>query len=150
MSAPITLQGRLTSDPELRFTTSGTAVCKFTIVTSRRFKDNGEWVEKDTTFWDCTAFKQMAENIAESLRKGDDVVAAGRAMQESWEDKTTGAKRSKIAVLVDSIGPSLKWATAKSGRAARASEQPASADDPWATAAPAATSRIGGDDEPPF
>lgn len=115
MSATLPLVGRLTADPELRFSPSGTAVAKFTIVTSRRTKNDatGEWIDADTTFWDCTAFKQLAENIAESLQKGVEVVAIGRAVQENWEDKNTGAKRSKIGFKVDSIGPNLSRATAK-------------------------------------
>lgn len=115
MSATITLNGRLTADPEMRFTPSGMAVAKFTIVTSRRTKNEqtGEWTDADTTFWDCTAFKTLAENAAESLAKGMDVVAVGRAVQENWQDKETGAKRSKIAVKLDSIGPNLSRASAK-------------------------------------
>ncbi|MHA6764780.1 single-stranded DNA-binding protein [Streptacidiphilus sp. PAMC 29251] len=119
MSATITLNGRLTADPDMRFTPSGMAVAKFTIVTSRRTKNEqtGEWADADTTFWDCTAFKTLAENAAESLAKGMEVVAVGRAVQENWQDKETGAKRSKIAVKLDSIGPNLARASAKVSRA---------------------------------
>lgn len=159
MSATLTIQGRLTADPELRFSPSGVAVAKFTIVTSRRVKDDRtqEWSDADTTFWDCVAFKQLAENLVESLVKGVEVVAVGRAVQENWEDKQTGAKRSKIAFKVDAIGPNLARATAKVVKAQRDGGQQQSGqrqqrnDDPWASnsggggwGAPA------GSDAPPF
>ncbi|MFD9004459.1 single-stranded DNA-binding protein [Streptomyces sp. NPDC059582] len=166
MSSTMTLTGRLTAPPELRFSASGVAVAAFTIVTSRRVKDpaSGEWSDADTTYWDCKAFKQLAENICESLDKGVEVIAVGRAVQESWEDKQSGQKRSKIAVRIDSIGPSLRSATAKvtkssSGqgqqqyREARAQSSQQGREDPWATsgaAADAAQSGAWGSEEPPF
>ncbi|MFI1161434.1 single-stranded DNA-binding protein [Streptomyces sioyaensis] len=162
MSSTITLNGRLTAAPELRFSASGVAVAAFTIVTSRRVKDQatGEWSDADTTFWDCKAFKQLAENVCESLDRGVEVVATGRVVQESWEDRQTGQKRSKMAVRIDAIGPSLRSATArveKSGggqgrqefQQARQAQGAASVEDPWASPAP---SQGGGGygDEPPF
>lgn len=163
MSSTITLTGRLTAPPELRFSASGVAVAAFTIVTSRRVKDQAtqEWKDSDVTYWDCKAFKQLAENICGSLDKGMEVVAVGKASQESWEDKQTGQKRSKISVLIDAIGPSLRNATAKvektggSGhgrqdfqQARQQQSQQAPTEDPWASQAPAGGS--GGWDEAPF
>lgn len=158
MSSTVTLTGRLTAAPEIRFTAQGTAVAAFTIVTSRRVKNQqtNEWSDADVTYWDCKAFKQLAQNIADSLDKGMEVVATGRAVQESWEDRQTGAKRSKVVVLLDAIGPSLKSATAKvtkvssggsggqgQGREefsrARAQQGAASAEDPWASGTPGAS-----------
>ena len=145
MSSNITLTGRLTAVPELRFSAQGTAVVAFTIVTSRRVKDpnTNEWSDADTTYWDCKAFKQLAQNIADSLDKGVEVVATGRVVQESWEDRQTGAKRSKMAVLIDAIGPSLRGATAKvskagSGQGQQAYQQQgaASVEGPWASNTP--------------
>jgi single-strand DNA-binding protein len=168
MSTSMTLTGRLTASPELRFSPSGVAVAAFTIVTSRRVKDpaSGEWSDADTTYWDCKAFKQLAENICESLDKGMEVVAVGRAVQESWEDKQSGQKRSKIAVRVDAIGPSLRSATAKVTKASGNSgqgggrqeyaqarqQQSAGSGDPWGAAAQSAGQAAGswGGDEPPF
>ncbi|MFJ7297610.1 single-stranded DNA-binding protein [Streptomyces collinus] len=163
MSSTMTLTGRLTGAPELRFSASGVAVAAFTIVTSRRVKDpaSGDWSDADTTYWDCKAFKQLAENICESLDKGLEVVAVGRAVQESWEDKQTGQKRSKISVRIDSIGPSLRAATARvektgggSGQGRQQAREAARAgssqgEDPWASCAPVGQ---GGawDSEPPF
>ena len=151
MSSTMTLTGRLTGAPELRFSTSGMAVASFTIVTSRRVKDpaTNEWSDADTTFWDCKAFRQLAENVCESLDKGLEVIAVGRAVQESWEDKQTGQKRSKISVRIDSIGPSLRSATARVTKAgggggrkayeeARAASSREGREDPWASDVPGA------------
>ncbi|MFG2970858.1 single-stranded DNA-binding protein [Streptomyces sp. NPDC048288] len=167
MSSTMTLTGRLTAAPELRFSPSGVAVAAFTIVTSRRVKDQAtnEWTDADTTYWDCKAFKQLAENIVESLDKGLEVVAVGRAVQESWEDKQTGQKRSKISVRIDAIGPSLRSATAKvskasggSGRgkqdayaAARQASSREGLDDPWGASPASGQQGPGGwPEEPPF
>ncbi|MDX2658306.1 single-stranded DNA-binding protein [Streptomyces scabiei] len=166
MSSTMTLTGRLTGAPEIRFSASGVAVAAFTIVTSRRVKDQAtnEWRDADTTYWDCKAFKQLAENICDSLDRGMEVVAVGRAVQESWEDKQSGQKRSKISVWIDSIGPSLRSATARvtkagsgGGREAFQQARQASSreglEDPWgASPAGQGGSAVGGWDggEPPF
>ncbi|HEX5567473.1 MAG TPA: single-stranded DNA-binding protein [Streptomyces sp.] len=164
MSATLPLVGRLTADPELRYSASGTAVCRFTVVSSRRAKNPNtqEWEDADTTFWDCTAFKQLAEHCAESLTRGTEVVLVGRAVQESWEDRQTGQKRSKIAVKVDAIGPSLRNATARvtkasgqgGGREAFAQARQQSAGqqgDPWGSGQQQSGGwGQGGDSEPPF
>lgn len=112
MSSLVHLAGRLTRDAELRFTSGGKAVAQFCVVTSRRFNDNGTWVDKDTSFWDCTAFGEMAENVCEQLKKGDSVLVVGQMRQETWEKD--GQKKSAWRVLVDDVGPSIKW-TKKAG-----------------------------------
>ena len=68
MSTDVTLTGRLTRDPDLKFSQAGKAVTRFAVVTSRRVKDQktGEWSDADTTFWDCVAFGELANNVAES------------------------------------------------------------------------------------
>src|SRR3954470_13792599 len=151
MSSTMTLTGRLTGAPEIRFSASGVAVAAFTVVTSRRVKDQttGEWSDADTTYWDCKAFKQLAQNLVDSLDKGMEVIVVGRAVQESWEDKQTGQKRSKIAVRVDAIGPSLRSATARVEKAggqgqgqqayaqARQQSSQEGRQDPWTQSAPA-------------
>lgn len=167
MSSSMTLVGRITATPEMRFSAQGMAIASFTIVTSRRVKDQAtnEWSDVDTTFWDCKAFKQLAENVAGSLDKGMEVIAQGRAVQESWEDKQTGAKRSKIAVRIDEIGPTLRFATAKvaktsggqgqGGQGRQAPQQGGSqgSGDPWASSSPAGQAAggwgAGGGGEPP-
>src|SRR5262245_60349540 len=96
MSTQVTLRGRLTGDPEMRFTANGKPVARFSVVTSRRFKNerSGEWEDRDTTFWDCVAFGQLAENVAESLEKGTAVIVTGSAASEEWEGKDGQKRRS--------------------------------------------------------
>jgi single-strand DNA-binding protein len=148
MSTPVNLRGRLTRDPELRYSAAGKAVAKFSVVTSRRYKDDsGNWVDKDTTFWDCVAFGQLAENIAESLPKGTAVILAGNAAQEEWTTKE-GDKRRSIKVMVDDVAPSLRWASAKVGKSERTAPAAPAADDPWAGGSADSSSTYS--DTPPF
>lgn len=111
MSAPVTLNGRLTKDPELRFSGAGNAVAVFTVVTDRRRKnkDSGEWESTETSFWDVTAFGQLAENVCESLLKGQRVVVVGDAHQETYEAKDGSGKRSTWKVIAQDAGPSLRY-----------------------------------------
>src|SRR5882672_12578890 len=167
----ITVIGNLTDDPELRFTPSGAAVAKFRIASTPRFLDkaSGEWKDGEPLFLACNVWRQVAENVAESLQRGSRVIVSGRLRMRSYETKE-GEKRTVIELEVDEIGPSLRYATAKVQRMSRSSGSGGgygsssgggnqgggggfSNDDPWATAAPASTSGGGGsnyDDEPPF
>ena len=147
----ITIVGNLTDDPELRFTPSGTAVANFTIASTPRSFDKqaNEWKDGEALFLRCSIWRQAAENVAESLQKGMRVIAQGRLVQRSYEDRE-GQKRSSVELQVEEIGPSLTWATAKVTRASRGGggqSRPASpaagAADPWALPA-------NGNDEPPF
>jgi single-strand DNA-binding protein len=147
MSLP-TLNGtaRLIDTPELRFSAQGTAVVKLRLAfNARRKDDSGQWVDGDVLYIDGTVFGQHAENIASSMEKGMEVVVTGRPRTESWEKD--GQKHSKNVLLVDSIGPALRFATARvektggsgHGRqdAHRAAQAGASApaNDPWVTGA---------------
>jgi single-strand DNA-binding protein len=180
----ITVIGNLTDDPELRFTPSGAAVAKFRIASTPRTLDrqSGEWKDGEPLFLACSVWRQVAENVAESLQRGSRVIVSGRLRQRSYETKE-GEKRTVYELEVDEIGPSLRYATAKvqkmsrssgggggfgasggggapsasGGGGARPQGGGGNFDDPWATAAPAATSRPAGgtnggsfDDEPPF
>lgn len=140
----MTIEGRVVGDPELRFAPSGVAVGRMRVVASdRRKNDQGEWEDADTLWIDITCFKQIAENMAESIVDKDLIVAVGKIRTEQWEDKETGEKRSKIAMIADAVAADLKFRTIPhgAGRAQRSSE-PARSNDPWST----------GDqpDEPPF
>ena len=109
MSAPITITGNIVNDPELKFTPNGKALAIFTVVTSKSSKKpDGTWDNVDTTFWDIKAWGKIAENCADSLGKGMSVVVVGTAVQENWDDKNTGAKRSKIVVTAWNIGVDMK------------------------------------------
>jgi single-strand DNA-binding protein len=150
MSTPVTLTGRLTKDPELAFAKSGNAYARFTIATDQRVlnKTTNEWESKDSTFWNCTAFGALAENIAESLTKGLAVIATGRASQEDWTDKQ-GNKRTSIKVVVDEIGPTLRFATVKVAKGAEKNSGAGQQQHAGAGAAPAGWGG-GYTDEPPF
>jgi single-strand DNA-binding protein len=110
----ITLTGNLTKDPELRYTQTGVAVASLSMaVNRRRFnKDTKEWDEELDGFFDLNIWRDHAENVAESLSKGDRIVVIGRLRKRSWEDKD-GVTRWQVEIEADEICPSLKWATAK-------------------------------------
>lgn len=109
----ITMIGNLTADPELRFLANGAAVTNFTLASTPRTFDRQtqEWKDGDPLFIRCSAWKQLAENAAESLARGTGVIVQGRLRQRSYETKE-GEKRTIVELEVDEIGPSLKWATA--------------------------------------
>lgn len=109
----VTLVGNVTRDPELRFTPSGQAVATFGLAVNRRWQNRStqEW-EEQTSFFDVKCWAQMAENVSESLARGSRVLVSGRLEQRSWENEQ-GDKRSKVEVVADEIGPSLRWATAQ-------------------------------------
>ena len=108
----VTVVGNVTRDPELRFTSSGQALASFGLAVNRRWQNrNNEW-EESTSFFDVTCWAQMAENVAESVPKGARIIVTGRLDQRSWETQE-GDKRSKVEIIADEIGPSLRWATAQ-------------------------------------
>jgi single-strand DNA-binding protein len=106
-----TIVGNLTEDPELRFAPNGVAVANFTVAVTPRVKDGDGWRDGETSFFRCTAWRSLAENLAESLTKGTRIVVQGRLQQRSWETPE-GERRSVVEVQVDEAGPSLRWATA--------------------------------------
>ncbi|MCI6583538.1 MAG: single-stranded DNA-binding protein [Mobiluncus porci] len=110
----ITIVGNLTADPEVRWIGDGTAVASFTIASTPRTFDRAtnSWKDGEAMFLRCSAWREMGENIAESLKKGMRVVAQGRLQQRSWETQQ-GERRTVIEMTVDEIGPSLKYATAQ-------------------------------------
>lgn len=143
----ITVEGNLTADPELRFTPAGAAVANFTIASTPRMfdKDRQEWVDGNALFLNCSAWRGLAENVAESLSKGCRVIARGELKQRSFETKQ-GEKRTVVELHVSNVGPSLISAVAKVEKTAgggKPKPKPVE-DDPW-NAAPAAA-----DENPPF
>ena len=151
----ITVVGNLTGDPELRFTPSGAAVANFTVASTPLTFDRAtnEWKDGDAMFLNCSVWRQVAENVAESLTKGMRVIVHGRLKSRSYETQS-GERRTVFEVEVDEIGPCLRYATAKvtrnpssgnfqSGSAGwtAPAEPQAPAADPWASSQ---------SDEPPF
>jgi single-strand DNA-binding protein len=117
----ITIAGNLVDDPELRFTPAGQPVAKFRIASTPRYldKNTNEWKDGDSLFLTCNVWRQAAENVAESLTRGMRVIVSGRLRQRSYETKE-GEKRTVYEVEVDDVGPSLRNASAKVNKMARA------------------------------
>src|SRR5262245_16716365 len=108
----VTIVGNLTRDPEIRYTTGGAAKASFGVAVSRRWQNRQtqEW-EEQTSFLNVVCWREMAENVSESIAKGSRVVVTGRLEQRSWETEN-GEKRSVVEIVADEVGPSLRWATA--------------------------------------
>ena len=121
----ITVVGNLTAAPELRFTPNGAAVANFTVASTPRTFDRNtnEWKDGEALFLRCSVWKEVAENVAESLDKGMRVIVQGRLKARSYDDKD-GNRRASWELDVDEIGPALKFATAKVTRAQRGGGAP--------------------------
>jgi len=117
----VELIGNLTRDPELRFTASGAAMATFGLAVNRRWRNQqtNDW-EEQVSFFDIVCWRDLAENVSDSLTKGNRVMVSGRLEQRSWETDN-GDKRSKVEVIADEIGPSLRWATAEVTKSERRS-----------------------------
>jgi single-strand DNA-binding protein len=120
----VMIVGNVTRDPELRYTPNGAALVKFGVAVSRRVRDeSGQWKDADTSFFDVTAWRTLAENVAESIAQGSRVVVVGRLRTNSWETPE-GERRSKVEIEAEEVAPSLKWATAKVERQGRGAAAP--------------------------
>jgi single-strand DNA-binding protein len=109
----VTLVGNVTRDPELRYTASGQAMAKFGLAVNRSWQNRqtNEW-EEQTSFFDVVVWREMAENVGDSVAKGTRVIVTGRMEQRSYETQN-GEKRSAVELVADEVGPSLRFATAK-------------------------------------
>lgn len=156
----LTIIGNLVRDPETRNTPAGHAVTNFTIASTPRTYDrqSGQWVDGDPLFLDCSAWRQLGEHAAESLRKGMRVVVQGRLKQRSYDAKD-GTRRTVVELDVEEVGPSLRYATAQvtkanggqGGGSYGGGQQPQTV--PWGQQSDAAGEWAGtnnGSDRPPF
>lgn len=99
----VLLLGNLTRDPEIRYTPKGTAVGDLGLAVNRRVSDgNGNWTD-EVTFVDVTCWGTTAENAGKYLVKGRAVMIEGRLQLDTWEDKTTGQKKSKLKVVAETL-----------------------------------------------
>lgn len=144
----MTIVGNATSDAELRFTSGGVGVASFTVAVTPRVKKNDSWEDGDTTFFRCTVWREMAEQVAESVTKGMRLIVHGRFKTREYEKD--GVKRTSVEIEVDEVGPSLRYATAtvnkmqrsggnadsQSRPSGQSTRQSAPADDPWASSEP--------------
>ncbi len=147
MSANITLTGRLVADPDFKFGAGGMQIVKLRVVTSGRKKTDDGWQDIDTTFWSVTAFRQLAENITETLSKGDEVIIVGKVKSREYETPD-GEKRTITEVTADDVGANLKRVTAKLHKIQRTgkeefqaskaniADRPPVIDDPWTSPDP--------------
>lgn len=129
----VTIVGNCVGEPSLKFLSSGLAVCNLTVAVTPRVKDGESWKDGETMWFRLACWRQLAESVAESIVKGTRVIASGRLSTRSYET-TSGEKRTDMEIQVDSIGPELRFATAKVNRVERGSDrstQHASNDDPW-------------------
>ncbi len=130
----ITITGNCVAEPDLRYLPSGVAVCNLTVAVTPRVKDGDAWKDGETMWFRLACWRQLAESVAESIVKGTRVLASGRLSCRSYETKD-GVKRTDLELQVDSIGPELRFATAKVNKVERGSERRTQhEDDPWGAA----------------
>lgn len=128
----LTLVGNLTADPEVRYTQQGTPVASFNVAsTPRAFnRQSQEWEDGETLFMRCNVWRDAAENVGGSLRKGQRVIVVGRLVPRSYTARD-GSERRTVEMQVDEVGPSLRYARAQvqpsqaSGGQRRQQEAPA-------------------------
>jgi single-strand DNA-binding protein len=142
----VILLGNLTRDPELRYTPKGTAVARLGVAVNRQWKsDTGEQKE-EVTFVDVDAFGRSAEVIGQYFKKGRPILIEGRLKYESWDDKQTNQKRSKLMVVLESF-QFVDSTRPEGGGGAPATKRPAAATE---SAAPAEAEAPAVDDDVPF
>jgi len=106
-----TIAGNLTRDPEIRYTRDGQATTSLSVAVNRRWQNRQtQEREESTSFFDIVCWRDLAENVALSLTKGARVVVTGHLEQRSWETED-GETRSKVELVADDIGASLRFAT---------------------------------------
>jgi single-strand DNA-binding protein len=129
-----TIVGNLGDDPEMRFTPSGTAVCKFPVAnTARKRNDAGEYVDEEPTWVNVTCWRSLAENAVESLKRGTRVIVHGTMRNRPWEDKE-GNKRYSLDMEAYALGVELTWNTVQVEKGAHTAKQGNRGDDEWASA----------------
>ena len=101
-----TIIGRLTADPEIKFTNNGTALVNFSVAVNRKKGD-----EEYVSYFDVTAWGTLAQGVADTLHKGDRVVVNGFLTQDRYENKE-GKTVSKTLISAEAVGPDLRFATA--------------------------------------
>jgi len=110
-SNTVVLSGNITRDPELKYMNSGAALARFGLAVNRGKRlPNGEW-EDESHFFDIVVWDDLAQNVADCLKKGDRIILEGRLNYHTWEDAETGMTKSRVEVYAHDIGASLRWAT---------------------------------------
>lgn len=146
----ITIVGNLTDDPELRYTPAGAAVANMSVAVNRRFfnKETNGWEDKVDGFFRVNVWRDYAENVAESLKRGTRVLVTGRLISRSYEDKE-GQTKWITEIEADEVCPSLRWATAKVTKVNRSGGgQGGGGQDPSWSSAPPPSQAPAADDVP--
>lgn len=99
----VILAGNLVRDPELRYTPKGTAVAKIGLAINRQWRDEAGQKKEEVTFVDVDCFGKQAETVGQYLKKGRPVLIEGRLKLDQWDDKTTGQKRTRLGVVMESF-----------------------------------------------
>ena len=97
----VILMGNLTRDPEVKYTSGGTAIAKLGMAINHTWTNKEGQKQEETTFVDVDAFGRQAEVIGQYLKKGRPVMIEGRLKLDQWDDKQTGQKRSKLGVTLE-------------------------------------------------
>ena len=118
----VILAGNLTRDPELRYTPKGTAIARLGLACNRKWKSETGELKEEVTFVDVDAFGKTAETISQYLKKGRPILIEGRLRYETWEDKQTKQKKSKLGVVMETF----QFLDSGGGRGGDASEAPPS------------------------
>ena len=121
------ITGNLTRDPELRTTPNGASVCSFSVAVNRVYRDSNGEQKEDVSFIDCSAWGKLGDMINQYAKKGSGVLVSGRLDQRSWEDKTSGQKRSRVEIVVEDFNFT---GSAPAGGASSASASSAPSDMP--------------------
>jgi len=120
----VIIKGNLTRDPELRYTPNGSAVCDLGVAVNRKWSNqNGDKME-EVSYFDVQAWSKTAETIAQYFKKGRPIIVQGRLKQETWSDKASGEKRSKVRVVLE------RFEFCGEGKAAGDSQTDAASDAP--------------------
>src|SRR5882762_10537120 len=99
----VILMGNLTRDPELRYTPKGTAVAKIGLAVNRVWRTETGEAKEEVTFVDIDAFGKQAETIGQYLKKGRPILIEGRLRLDTWDDKQTGQKKSRLGVVLETF-----------------------------------------------
>jgi single-strand DNA-binding protein len=126
MTAQVTIIGRLTKDPDLRFTPSGDAVASFSVAVNERIKDGNEWKDGEPSYYEVKAWRKLAEQTAETLTKGNRVVVTGKMKIDKYEAKD-GTTRYSTVVTADDIGKSILFSEQGAPMPRMTTREP----DPW-------------------
>ena len=133
---PVAIEGNLVADPVYGESDNGTKFAKFTVAVTDRKLEDGKWIDGDTQFHRTTVFGRTAENVRDSLAKGDTVLVSGNLEFRHWTDQQSAEPRVSTEIVADTVGPSLRYTTAEISRhSPKANGPEASATGPIATPA---------------